>query len=445
MTVWVDPEDVYTGQLYRLATPPSRAYLPQDEPELAAIHVATRQALALEAAHQPECVDAYFFAAVAAWSALFPTGADLRADDVGDAAALLYHANLAKFIATGQRFNRLDPRRGLEVQHAGRRLYTPTAYHGFAWRPDDFDCLELVGDYRSGELTHLYRKSGLGLPVVVVRRRAEREQFYRPEQSFAATALLQPSGPRVAADSPLPSAGFVLKFVNPASVDAIGAADCPICLAADLTSPFARQMALAPRDWLAGFLRPQGAASEIQLTMAEPYQRGKIPLVLVHGLLSEPRFWTNIANELNARPWFRKHYQVWFYRYPTGKGLLMSAAGLRKELQAAIALSPGAVDDPAASQMVLIGHSMGGLISKLQVTWSGNDLWDEVAHQPLDEIQAQPAIREQLRENLFFAPQPRVKRVIFLGVPHQGSADAQRAVGRLMARLVVKPQQLIRS
>src|SRR6185437_8867600 len=108
--------------------------------------------------------------------------------------------------------------------------------------------------------------------------------------------------------------------------------------------------------------------SRAQLVMLAPYQPGKIPVVFVHGLLSDPTTWITLGNSLNSQPWFRERYQVWAFRYPSGVPFLISAATLRRELNAAIAASPGAAEDPAVSQMVLIGHSMGGLISKLQVT-----------------------------------------------------------------------------
>ena len=117
---------------------------------------------------------------------------------------------------------------------------------------------------------------------------------------------------------------------------------------------------------------------------------------------------------------------------------LVSATTLRRELNAAVATSPGACNDPAVRQMVIVGHSMGGLIAKLQVTESGTDVWNLVANRPLDQINADPTDRERLREVFFFAPLPFVKKVIFLATPHRGSTYASRGVGRL-ASCVAKP------
>jgi pimeloyl-ACP methyl ester carboxylesterase len=165
--------------------------------------------------------------------------------------------------------------------------------------------------------------------------------------------------------------------------------------------------------------------------MLTPYQCGKIPVVFVHGLLSDPATWMPMRNQLDGKSWFRERYQVWFFRYPTGIPFLVSAAALRRELNTAVACCPGAAEDPAAQQMVLISHSMGGLISKLQVSESGNEIWNLAANRPLDEIRAAPADRERLREVFYFEPLPFVRRLIMIGTPHRGSTLARRGIGRI--------------
>ena len=176
---------------------------------------------------------------------------------------------------------------------------------------------------------------------------------------------------------------------------------------------------------------------QAQLIMFEPYQRGKIPVVFVHGLVSDPTTWVTMINQLNIQSWFRERYQAWAFSYPTGMPFLITANTLRRELNAALASWPDAADDPAAQQMVLIGHSMGGLLLKLQVTSSGTAIWDLVANRPLDEIRASPADRQRLQE-VFFEPQPFVKQVIWLGTPHRGSTLARRGIGRT-ASLLARP------
>src|SRR6185369_12819958 len=108
-------------------------------------------------------------------------------------------------------------------------------------------------------------------------------------------------------------------------------------LAFDLTAPLAKTLEVAPRPYLAGFIEPGGAVAAARLSFLEPYQPRKVPLVLIHGLFSDPQGWADLINDLRAAPGFADRFQIWVFRYPTGQGFLQSAAVLRKELQAVVA------------------------------------------------------------------------------------------------------------
>lgn len=394
----------------------------------------TSTAAVLEAARDPACVDLYFAATCRQWRHLeslgeYPTHDDLLYE------SRTYQACLAKLLVTAQRYGRFDPM-GLQVVVRDKPVVVPVSLHGFAWTAEDFNALELVGENRLSKHAQAVRTEGVGVPLVVLRERPEEEEFYRHIQPFAATAVLRT---RRCAEAPIIAAAgvetvdeeLVLEFYNPAHCTHLAGMNRRWALAGDLTAPFAWAVSTTKNDPVTEFLRPDGEEARAQLVMLEPYQPGKIPVVFVHGLLSDPTTWVTLGNALSAQPWFRERYQVWAFRYPSGVPFLVSAAALRRELNAAIALSPGAADDPAAQQMVLIGHSMGGLVSKLQVTESGTELWDLVANRPLDEIQADSADREQLREVFFFKPLPFVRKIIFIGTPHRGSSLASRGIGRV--------------
>ncbi|NLX97175.1 MAG: hypothetical protein GXY83_13455 [Rhodopirellula sp.] len=87
------------------------------------------------------------------------------------------------------------------------------------------------------------------------------------------------------------------------------------------------------------------------------------------------------------------------------------------------------------SRMVLVGHSMGGLIARLQVTYSYDVLWRHAAKKPLQAVRATPSMRERLERDFFFDPSPLVARVVFIGTPHQGATMARGLVGRLASSL----------
>lgn len=389
----------------------------------------------LEVKGDPACVDLYFAATCRQWLHVSSLGEQPTRDDlVYESRA--YNAALAKLLVTARRFRRLDPVSGLHVVQDDRPLTIPVELHGFAWSAEDFNELELVGDYRLNGYTKPVRSEGVGVPLLVLRCRAEDERFFRRVQPFSATAVLRMRAVEFATTDAAeiasePDAEMVLEFYNPANCRHLAGADRRWETAGDLTAPFAWVAYVEPNSPVKAFLRPDSLDAKAQLVMIEPYQCGKIPVVFVHGLASDPTTWLTQIHALRAQPWFRRHYQAWTFRYPTGVPFLGGAAMLRSELQAAVALTPGAAEDPAAQQMVLVGHSMGGLVSKLQVAESGTALWDAAASCPLDAIRADAADRERLRELFFFAPLPFVRKVVFIGTPHRGSSIASQAVGRV--------------
>ena len=129
------------------------------------------------------------------------------------------------------------------------------------------------------------------------------------------------------------------------------------------------------------------------------------------------------------------------FRYPTGISFLRSASIFRSELRAlAAAYDPGGTD-PGMRNMVLVGYSMGGLLSKLQITSSGDAVWSTVSRRPIDSLVTTESARSLLREMFFFEPQPFVNRVVYIATPHDGSAVATRFVGQIGSRLINRPAE----
>lgn len=98
--------------------------------------------------------------------------------------------------------------------------------------------------------------------------------------------------------------------------------------------------------------------------------------------------------------------------------------------------------DPALANMVLVGHSMGGLVSRLMTVDGGDDFWKLASGAPFDSLRLQPATRAELRNTFYFERQPYVTRAVFLATPHRGSKISPSIVGRLGARLARLPQTM---
>jgi pimeloyl-ACP methyl ester carboxylesterase len=304
------------------------------------------------------------------------------------------------------------------------------------WAILDFDRLLIASDYRPRDVGPVVRRDGWGVPLIGAQSlpglAEERPLPYRAladEYDIAATAVARPAAG--AAES------MVLELHNPWNERAIGA----MPLAADLTTPLTMMLAHRGIDGLEwqGFFNPAFVWPRSGVFMLTPYQPGKIPVLFVHGLWSSPRTWLPMINALQADPAIRERYQFWVAFYATGHSIPVSAWRMRTCLRdLRQALDPAGAD-PALGQTVVVTHSLGGLVGKLLVQESGDVLRDAIFRVPLDQLAMSPSTRGFLEEVLYFHPDPGIKRLIFIAVPHRGSARADTVDGRI-AMAVIRRQ-----
>lgn len=378
----------------------------------------------------PACVDEFYQAALAAWP-LVEVFAGCAVDPASQTAWQVYQQSVAGLIEAGIRYGRLDPRGQLLIGEGPRRCVVPIAYHGFPLPPREFCELHAADKFPRDGIDRFYESPGIGASLVAIRQTCDEQPFYPLKQHFAATAVLRPAAGT--------SQAAVLDFYNPRVFDSLSAGAESVPLNRNLSAPFAALLQDTPRKFTEGFIDPNDANVQPRLFMLEPYQRGKIPVVFIHGLWSDPVTWTEAVNDLQAQTDLNQQYQFWFFRYPTGRGLLESAAELREQLQWARATLDPNHQDPSLDNIVLVGHSMGGLVAKLQVTHSNDILWRHAASQPLQAVRAPEFARQRLQRMFFFEPSPAITRVVSIGTPFRGSGLSRRVIGRAASKLVRTP------
>ena len=191
-----------------------------------------------------------------------------------------------------------------------------------------------------------------------------------------------------------------------------------------------------------GFLSAHRRPFPEGIAMLHPYRRGRVPVVLIHGTASSPARWADMLNELQNDPVLREHIQVWLFTYNTSNPILLSASELREALRRTIAEIDPDSQDPALRNLVLIGHSQGGLLARLMITDSGTRFWDAVFKVPPEQLKVTPATRALLEKTMFFVPVPGVTRVVFIATPHRGSFRVTTFVRSFVRRLVTPPTTL---
>ena len=179
----------------------------------------------------------------------------------------------------------------------------------------------------------------------------------------------------------------------------------------------------------AGMIRPFSASRKPQIYLLDPYDPNKIPLLMVHGLQSTPVEFASLVNALRNDPEIRAKYQIWQFYYASGTPVLLNALELRDSLNGTLHTIDPRDHDAATKRIVVLGHSMGGVISHTLVSSSQDRLWRSVFRVPPDRLKGHREEIVELEHILFFRQNPRVVRVIFMAAPHRGSPLADSFVG----------------
>jgi pimeloyl-ACP methyl ester carboxylesterase len=357
----------------------------------------------------------------------------------------LYNAGLAQCLRSAQKTGRLDTRAVLRLPaNDGGDDCVPIVHVGFAWKPGEFGKLAFCEDYEVVGLANLYRDYGLGVPLIgsLAADANTDHGYYASQLRFPITAMIRFDGGLADLDR---ADAARLELYNPRTIQAARLGGHAVPLEADLTTPIASFLDQYPADKLAytGFFRADKLRGSAGVKFLEPYQPGKIPVLLVHGLLSSPVTWAPMFNDLQADPALRERFQFWVYFYPTGDPYLATAADLRRGLDKLRSEIDPRHTDPALDQMVLVGHSMGGLVSHLQTVDGGDDFWRLVSDEPIQQVKAEDPVREQLQNTFYFHRRTDVRRVIFLGTPHRGSRLTPSFPVRLAQRFMRTPELML--
>ena len=391
----------------------------------------------------------YLAAAVYAYAFLFPEGDDKPPspyDPRFRTACDIYNRGLAEGLASPDGKEVVLRSGTYDLPFGALSLEVDPA--GFRWGEYELGPFYPAADFSVRGLHNRYRRSGLGAPLAAqvnaVEAQSEVERKWIPAATkVPVTALLTFPQPREALAAGQVSGRMELFAEYLAQeVDVEGRA---VPLEYEVTMPLAYTLEDST-VWdfeLKGFLTGDfGRPGNNGLFMLQPYLPGRVPVVLVHGTASSPARWTELVNELMADPVVRKGCQIWLFSYNTGNPIAWSAAELRDALTAAVReLDPNS-KDPALWNMVVIGHSQGGLLTKMTVVDSGWAFWDRVSPTPLDQLGLSPETHNLVEHLMVVEPLPFVKRVVFIATPHHGSYLAFGWVRSLIASLVSVPSTL---
>jgi pimeloyl-ACP methyl ester carboxylesterase len=397
----------------------------------------------------------YLAAAVYAYAFLFPTDeteGDISLNPIDPRqrlAADLYNLGLTLGLST--------PKRDRVLLEAGTKplpfgtLTLAIEPKQFLWGGYQMTNFIPVAEFKLRGLRNRYRQPGVGAPLAAELRPVESGQ--------AADLARQRIPPRIkvpvaafARFENVPEEGLATGHVQgrlelyPADQAIrvnVATQSVPLEFEPSATLAYILEGAPVWRTERSGFLAANRRPFPKGLMMLHPYRRGRVPVVLIHGTASSPARWADMLNELQNDPMLREHIQFWLFTYNTSNPILLSASELREALHQTIAeIDPGN-QDPTLQNLILVGHSQGGLLARLMVTDSGTRFWDAVCDVPLEQLEMTPATRALLKTTMFFAPLPNVARVVFIATPHRGSFRVTTFVRSLVRRLVTLPSTVV--
>ncbi|MCW5784491.1 MAG: alpha/beta fold hydrolase [Nitrospirales bacterium] len=294
-------------------------------------------------------------------------------------------------------------------------------------------------------LQNRYRRSGIGVPLAANQiPLGEKEGLQIDKGKLPITALMRVNNLFTQLTQGTVQANWEVYIAYDDQSVIINGQEVPLEI--EFTSSLAASLAESPvweRELKGFFLGDLGAGTPAQLAALEPYRPGRIPVVFVHGTASGPGRWADMLNDLIVDQKIRDRFQFWFFSYNTGNPILYSASGLHDALQQTVQHLGEKYHDPALQNMVVIGHSQGGLLTKLIAIDSGTTFWDSFSSEPLETFVASPTTQDFLRKSFFIKPLPFVKRVVFIATPHHGSYVAGSWIAHQLAKLVKLPAWLV--
>jgi pimeloyl-ACP methyl ester carboxylesterase len=390
-----------------------------------------------------DCRDYYLSSAIYAWLFLFadsadekPSAFDQRFRDACD----LYNYALGWALTSKQNTNltailtnglRTLPCGSLDLRFVARR---------FPFDLSLFDQFVVADHYLVRGFSVRNRQAGLGAPLVALAKPQANANFRR---AVPCTVLLRYEGNLAdLGQRPVRASLELYAASDESGIQVAGQAvpletDTTIATAYALNQPFLWRLGM--RQFLSS---KEQVGSQIYLT--QPYEPGRVPVVFVHGTFSSPAWWAEMVNTLTADPELRRRCQFWYFVYNSGNPLVYSASRLRVALETKVHELDPRGSDRALRQMVVIGHSQGGLLAKLTACSTGDVLCNAVLKTNRAGLLKFPRHDVELvRRYTTYEPLPYVKRVVFISTPHRGSYLAGSFARNIARKLVTLPSKVV--
>ncbi|WP_437883441.1 esterase/lipase family protein [Pseudomonas sp. LRF_L74] len=297
-------------------------------------------------------------------------------------------------------------------------------------------------------LRNQYRRDGLGAELVAVTAkrvvsRSSDELAWSETPFPAITAVARFPGDTL--EQVLATDQVEILAFDPYRQDSVEMAGVQAPLAANFTSGYGIWLARSgfARQSLLTLVGRGEVLEKPHLYLLQPYDPNRRIVIMLHGLASSPEAWINVANEVLGDEQLRRSYQIWQVYYPTNLPIALNNLAIRQTIEQTLAHFDPQGTAIASQDVVLVGHSMGGVLSRLMVSSSGDRLWEAMLGRYAIQGRRLEKAKASLGPYLHFEPLPQVSRAVFVASPHRGTPFAENRLSRWAAGLVRMPVSVL--
>ncbi|MDD3886696.1 MAG: hypothetical protein PHI35_07485 [Victivallaceae bacterium] len=303
-------------------------------PEYLAALADSALSIGISQSNDPDSAVRYFLSA-AIYSYAYLVGADRPAEepysDIRMRLIRIYN------VATGEVFDYLR-RRHMHLTEGysltavgGQRITFRLPEFDIPVRRDQIGDIQLCSGYRPLNLTHISRRFGIGEPVIAEVCNTVSSGDIRFADNLTIPLTLTIGFGWVDRENGKLDARMF--FTDSRNRDAVEVGHYSMPLQLDYSTPLAYMVRNPlPFGYLEYMLRPDKTRAMQGLYLFEPYRDDRIPVVFVHGLMSDTRTWMQMINTLWNTPDIRRNYQFCGFTYSSGNPVLLSAKMLRDDL-----------------------------------------------------------------------------------------------------------------
>lgn len=338
----------------------------------------------------------------------------------------------------------VENKRGIQVQFGDWRITIRNEDVRFAGKRVLPEELIPASSLSFAGLRNQYRRDGLGAELVAItsHRVVNTQSAEVPfsETPFPAVTAVM-SFPGSSLEEVLKTREASITGYDPYGRENIKLAETEVPLAANFTSGYGLWLARSgfAAQSLLTLLGKGDVLETPRVYLMQPYNPNRRIVIMLHGLASSPEAWINLANEVLGDETLRQNFQIWQVYYPTNAHIAFNHCEINKAIRQTLEYFDPEGTAPASRNILLVGHSMGGILSRLMISSSGDRLWDAFLKKYPLKGRRLERVKEELGPYLSFEPLPQVRRVIFIATPHRGTPVAEMALARWIASFVTIP------